>query len=223
MINPRVTLLFADLPAKYPRILERSFPHILNRLMQIWDTPEFDPFMQDLMVDKRGGRQGFPLEVAAELMFLSELHNRLKKKGYRLPAVEDPWKAIPVADPTPKGFYYAIERGQQSVMVAFLNAGVTIDYRFEGGQTPLIIAATNGQTEITHYLIENGAGVNLRDTGGPDRGGRGHDRHGFLRPCADSRKTDRRRREYQRSAEQRGYAPDIGRKAGQHGCRQVVA
>ena len=166
MINPRVTLLFADLPAKYPRILERSFPHILNRLMQIWDTPEFDPFMQDLMVDKRGGRQGFPLEVAAELMFLSELHNRLKKKGYRLPAVEDPWKAIPVADPTPKGFYYAIERGQQSVMVAFLNAGVAIDYRFEGGQTPLIIAATNGQTEITHYLIENGAGVNLRDTGG---------------------------------------------------------
>jgi hypothetical protein len=166
MINPRVTLLFSDLPAKYPRILERDYPHILNRLMQLWGTQEFDPFMHDLMVDKRGGRQGFPLEVAAELMFLSELHIHFKKKGYRLPAVEDPWKAIPVADPTPRGFLHAIERGQKSIMEIFLNAGVTFDYRFEGGQTPLMIAATNGQTGVANYLIECGAGINLRDSAG---------------------------------------------------------
>ncbi|MBI3902844.1 MAG: ankyrin repeat domain-containing protein [Nitrosomonadales bacterium] len=165
MINPRVALLFKNLPDKHPRTLERDYPHILNRLMQLWAMPEFEPYMHDLMIDKRGDRQGFPLEVVAELVFLGELHDIFKSKGYQLPDVEDPWKAIPVPNPTPQGFLHAIERGQQDVMETFLSAGVPIDYRFEGGQTPLMIAAINGQRGMVHCLIEDGAGINLRDAG----------------------------------------------------------
>ncbi len=111
MLNPRDALLFENLPDKYPNSLARDYPNVLNRLMQLWATPEFDPYIHDLMVGKRSGRQGFPLEVVAELMFMGELHDAFKRKGCRLPDVEDPWKAIPVANPTPLGFLHAIECG----------------------------------------------------------------------------------------------------------------
>jgi len=165
MINPRVALLFKYVPEKYPRLLQRDFPHVWNRLMHLWGTPEFEPYMHDLMIDKRGGRRGFPLDVVAELIFLGELHDMFQRKGYKLPKIEDPWKTIPAANPTPLGFLHAIERGQRNVMETFLSAGVTIDYRFEGGQTPLMISAIAGRAGMAHCLIENGAGVNLCDHG----------------------------------------------------------
>lgn len=165
MINPRVAILFKNLPDKYPRFLERDYLHILNRLMQVWATPEFELYMHDLMIDKRGGRQGFPLDVITELMFLSELHDICERNGYRLPDIEDPWKNIPVEDPSPQGFLHAIERGQQDVMETFLSAGVAIDYRFEGGQTPLMIALINGQADMVRCLLKDGAGINVRDAG----------------------------------------------------------
>lgn len=165
MLNPRAALLFKNLPDKYPNFLERSYPHVLNRLMQLWGLPGFDPYMHDLMVDKRGGRQGFPTEVVTELVFLGELHDLFKNKGYKLPNVEDPWKAIPVANPTPLGFLLAIERGQQDVIEIFLNAGVSVDFRFEGGQTPLMAAAINGKLDAARFFIGSGAEINARDTG----------------------------------------------------------
>lgn len=165
MLNPRIKLLFKNLPDKYPHLLEQNYIHILNRLMQLWALPEFDTFMHDLLIDKRGGRQGFPPEVLAELLFMNELHNIFQQKGYHLPEVADPWKAVPVKDPSPRGFRHAIERGQLQDMEAFLGAGVTIDYRFESDQTPLIVACISGQLEAAICLIEDGAGVNARDRG----------------------------------------------------------
>lgn len=165
MLNSRVTLLFKDLPGKYPNHLARDYSHVLNRLMQLWGTPEFNAYMHDLMVDKRGGRQGFPLKVMEELVFLGKLHDHYKNKGFQLPKFEDPWKTVPVANPTPQGFQHAIERGQQGMIEIFLKAGVQIDYRFEGGQTPLMIAAINGQPEAARCLIRNGAEINAYDSG----------------------------------------------------------
>ncbi|MDZ4200862.1 MAG: ankyrin repeat domain-containing protein [Gallionella sp.] len=165
MINPRVALLYKNIPHKYPHFLQRDYPHVLNRLMQLWCLPEFEPYMYDLMMDKRGDRQGFPLEVVSELVFLGELHEAFKREGYQLPNFEDPWKAVPVENPSPEGFMSAIERGQREVMEIFLSAGVSVDYRFEGGQTALMVAVINGQAEMVHSLIEDGAGVNLRDRG----------------------------------------------------------
>ncbi len=163
MINSRVELLFKNLPDKYPFHLERNYIRILNRLMQLWDLPEFDPYMHGLLIDKRSDRQGFPPEVVDELMFLGELHDLFKSKEYRLPELHDLWKDIPVRNPTPQGFRNAIELGQLDVIETFLGAGVKADYRFEGAQTPLMVAVASGQLGAVHCLIENGAGVNLRD------------------------------------------------------------
>jgi hypothetical protein len=165
MINSRVALLFKNLPDKYPKMLARDYTHVLNHLMQLWNTPKFDAYMHDLMIDHRGGRQGFSLKVVEELLFLSKLHDVCKKNGYELPRFEDPWESIPFANPTPQGFMQAIERGQQHAIEIFLGAGVRIDYRFEGGQTPLMIAAINAQLGVVRYLIHNGAEVNAADTG----------------------------------------------------------
>ena len=165
MINSRVELLFKNLPDKHPRQLERNYTHILNRLMQVWGTPEFDTYLQELMIDKRSGRQGFPPEVISELMFMGELHDIFTREGYRLPELSDSWKRIPAPDPTPLGFHQAIERGHVEVIEIFLGAGVKADYRFEGEQTALMVAAISGQLEAVRCLIEDGAGVNLRDGG----------------------------------------------------------
>jgi ankyrin repeat protein len=165
MINSRVELLFKNLPDKYPRELQRSYTHILNRLMQLWNTPDFDSYMHELVIDKRGGRQGFSQEVVAELIFLGDLHDIFRREGYRLPELPDSWKNIPVPNPTPQGFHQAIERGQLEVIEQFLDFGVKADYRFEGEQTALMVAAISGQLEAVKCLIEDGAGVNLFDGG----------------------------------------------------------
>jgi len=54
-----------------PRALARQFPRIANRLCELWKRPaQCDPYLKQLIVDERGGRKGFPPEVAAELSTL---------------------------------------------------------------------------------------------------------------------------------------------------------
>ena len=56
-----------------PNKLASSYPRVVNRLCQCWRRPlEADRYFEDLLTDKRGGRQGFPLGVALELASLSD-------------------------------------------------------------------------------------------------------------------------------------------------------
>jgi ankyrin repeat protein len=173
MADSRIAQLFKNLPANYPRHLEREHPHILSRLMDLWESPEFDSYLNEVLIDTRGGRSGFSLKVVAEIMFINKLHNIFKHEGLRFPETEDTlpeaeisWQDIPVAAPTPRGFLHAIEHGNLEAMAAFLDAGVTANYRFEGGRTPLIAAAINGQLEAVRFLLNRGAKVNLHEEGG---------------------------------------------------------
>ncbi len=102
MLNPRVILLYKNLPDKFPHVLARDYRHVLNRLMQFWALPEFDVYMLDLVIDKRDGRRGFSHEALVELMFLYKLHTAFKQNGHRLPEVEELWKAMPVNSPLPQ-------------------------------------------------------------------------------------------------------------------------
>ena len=55
-----------------PRELARKFPRIANRLCELWRRPaQCDRYFKTLMMDERGGRKGFPPEVAAELSTLA--------------------------------------------------------------------------------------------------------------------------------------------------------
>jgi hypothetical protein len=51
--------------------LARRFPHVLNRISAVWhDPPATAEIIDELLVDRRGGRRGFPADVLAELLTL---------------------------------------------------------------------------------------------------------------------------------------------------------
>lgn len=61
----------------YPARLERDFPRILARIVELWGRAELDAYLQGLMVSDRTDRQGFPPEVAMELFRLATVHGAL--------------------------------------------------------------------------------------------------------------------------------------------------
>jgi hypothetical protein len=51
-----------------PRRLPSEFPRIANGIARRWTTPSFClVFFEDLLVDRRGNRRGFPLPVMLEI------------------------------------------------------------------------------------------------------------------------------------------------------------
>jgi hypothetical protein len=54
-----------------PHSVAKQYPHIANRIVEAWAyPPKCEKFLDQLLLDQRGDRQGFPIEVAQELMTL---------------------------------------------------------------------------------------------------------------------------------------------------------
>lgn len=53
--------------------MEELYPKILARIAMTWRTPEAVEYLKKLIVDERGGRAGFPMEVMSELLMLSSV------------------------------------------------------------------------------------------------------------------------------------------------------
>lgn len=51
--------------------LEVRFPRIANEICSRWRGEEIDPYIDGLLLDDRGDRMGFPIDVLDELMFLA--------------------------------------------------------------------------------------------------------------------------------------------------------
>jgi hypothetical protein len=66
----------ARLPAQVrPLELLKQFPRIANVLARAWsDAAEFQRQMEELLVDRRGNRSGFPVEVYDELLALRDYY-----------------------------------------------------------------------------------------------------------------------------------------------------
>jgi hypothetical protein len=58
----------------YVSILEKRFPHIMNAVQAMWGYHELNVYFRKLIVDERGGRQGFPADVWDEISMLVQLH-----------------------------------------------------------------------------------------------------------------------------------------------------
>jgi hypothetical protein len=65
-------------PAQYPKILDERFPHILEKIVQLWDTADAQPYLADLLRPNAGrfDRDGFPDKAWDEILQLQVLHNR---------------------------------------------------------------------------------------------------------------------------------------------------
>ena len=58
-----------------PTQLATRFPRIVNKMATIWRRPtQMDQYFEELLIDKRGNRQGFPLGILMELTTLKEYY-----------------------------------------------------------------------------------------------------------------------------------------------------
>jgi hypothetical protein len=58
----------------WPTMLESNYPRILENITMMWGFQELNPFLSKLIIDERGGRQGFPPEAWDEINTLAALH-----------------------------------------------------------------------------------------------------------------------------------------------------
>jgi len=70
---PATKRWIASLPSEFqPTATAEFFPRIANALAGLWSAPEeLTSYFNELFVDKRGRRQGFPARVSSELHALS--------------------------------------------------------------------------------------------------------------------------------------------------------
>lgn len=92
-LDPRAQRLIDSLPAEHRlQVLRRHYPHVVNRLAADWYQPRrMLGVFEELLIDARGTRSGFPFEACLELMQLHEyyvgtLHPELRRE----PTARDP-------------------------------------------------------------------------------------------------------------------------------------
>lgn len=68
----------ANLPGNIqPLALLQQFPRIANALARVWqDDLDSRLYLDDLLIDRRGGRRGFPPDVHHDLMLLRDYCDR---------------------------------------------------------------------------------------------------------------------------------------------------
>ncbi len=74
-----------------PYRLVDGYPRLGMKMAELWTSPEkFHKYILELVIDQRGGRQGFPPDVAADLMRLSsyfeeKMAGLARSKGHAQP------------------------------------------------------------------------------------------------------------------------------------------
>ncbi len=77
-MNKTLLKLLKGDESKYPKFIEANYPYIIEKLLEYWGTAQMPPYLEELMISKRGvNRQGFPAEVAAELWALNSFYEAL--------------------------------------------------------------------------------------------------------------------------------------------------
>ena len=157
-------------PERYPTRLDERHPHILERIAQLWGTSTIDSYLQDLLLDTRGDRQGFAPEVMSDLMFLQGLHI----EGKETAPAGDVWgaeavrKGLALQEATDSQILLdrAVRDGNETAVRRLLARGVNVSRRNASSWTPLMVASFAGNRQVAAMLIESGADVNAQDPRG---------------------------------------------------------
>ena len=172
-MNEKLRAYLSGAPDLYPHELETRFPHVVQRIVDAWPSPELArALFEDLLVDKRGGRQGFPPGVAREIFRLSVAYDEQRGKpaesgdvwGAEKPREEQTLELG--AKDLASDMLRAAESADTSNLLLFLKAGMAADTRDERGWTPLMAASFQGNEAAAKMLIENGADPQARDRSG---------------------------------------------------------
>jgi hypothetical protein len=90
-LTPTAASLLSSLPPEVaPTRLAQTFPHIFNKIADLWTVPlRLDPYFDSLLIDQRGGRQGFALGIALEILTFKEHYQTVV-----YPKKTDIWDAL---------------------------------------------------------------------------------------------------------------------------------
>jgi hypothetical protein len=80
-MDARLLKILNNSDQNYPHALEKQFPRVFEKIMALWNSSEFDAYLADLMTTTRTDRQGFPREVASDIIYLSMLHEHNSGSG----------------------------------------------------------------------------------------------------------------------------------------------
>ena len=89
MINREAVLkLLQCNPNQYPQMLEDKFPHILNKIITLWNSPDGAAYLTDLLQPngRSGGRMdrdGLPEKVWQEIFQLKQLYEKPRPRTVR--------------------------------------------------------------------------------------------------------------------------------------------
>ena len=174
-------LLNHDSGVKYPHQLVARFPHVARHMESHWnDAQAMADYFTELMISKRPNRQGFPPDVAMEIMSLSMAYGKIG----RLKALEDGpkrtitgqhrWETERLIKEieelgyafTKEGFAKAAEAGNREICEKFVKAGFDVDNRDSRDWTPLMIACFHGREQLALMLLDYGADLFAKDRGG---------------------------------------------------------
>lgn len=173
-MHEKIARYFEGKEQFYPAALEAKYGRIFNRIMDLWGLQELEEYFGELMVDKRGGRQGFPPDVLNDILTLSRVHGRILELQAPKQEDEDPW-ASDIArrslqaeqiEFNLKGFDRAIQVGNERAIKIFLKAGVKANEKDASGFTPLLKAASMNRTSVAAVLIDAKADINVHDLQG---------------------------------------------------------
>jgi ankyrin repeat protein len=165
------------MPDKYPKALERLYPHLAQKVADLWGKDEFDAFLAELMVADHEGRQGFPPEVGSELFRLSMAYEQWKDASK--PKEADPWALERKMtreetevfvqklqqkgqDFSPEWMFKMVEQGETAAALNFLRAGMEVDVRRADEWTPLMVSLFNGHEDTAMMLLSKGANVRAK-------------------------------------------------------------
>lgn len=155
--------LFECLGEQYPFALEQKYERILKKIDELWETPQIDAYLSDLVIDSRGGRQGFPKEVLDDIMALRDFResSRLSEAETQLEAMRElERRGLPFNDAQ---FLQALQRGDQAMTDLFVRAGANVHLLDSQGNPPILNALKRGYTVIARILLNAGADPNVRD------------------------------------------------------------
>lgn len=73
-LQPETDQWVSSLPSEIrPVNLVEKFPRIANNIARVWRRPVVcDKLLDELLIDHRGTRQGFPVDVALDILHLKE-------------------------------------------------------------------------------------------------------------------------------------------------------
>ncbi|WP_051710642.1 ankyrin repeat domain-containing protein [Andreprevotia chitinilytica] len=157
----------------FPQELVAHYPRIASQIIDLWGSRNLDMYFEELMIDSRGDRQGFPSSVAHELLGLMRVYDL--QRDIRPDGMPDIWghteqEHLEFREARPKftsiTLIEAAQKGELERFEAMVKTGINCDRADELGKSALIWASAYGHTPIVERLIELAAEVHRVDLGG---------------------------------------------------------